>query len=417
MQALPTQDQNRSGLLDALRGFALLGICVANAGYFSLYIFQTTAQKAQFPSAKWDRWLDFLLSAFVDGKFYSLFSLLFGAGFSIIIARQPVTTSNNLTIFFRRLLILAVLGLLHSFLLWDGDILFFYAITGAFLPLFRNYTNKRLVIISLLLLCTPLLFDFCKIITDNRWNISKPFTDAGLYFDQKAGIREDEIPQWLMQHTSYKNLLQWNRSGFWWGWQHRMDTNRLPKVLAMFLLGFCAGRMQLYRLNSHHYALIKKINTWTLLPGILASVAYAAFAQDGQTLPKPGGIWDTLFYALSVSSLSIGYATTLALIYRSHKKLLNWLEPMGQMALTNYIFQTIMGILFYYGFGVGIGGDKGPSFFIPVAILFFFIQAVYSAWWMKRFRFGPLEWIWRQLTYGKSLPLKKQQKSLREFSA
>ena len=129
--------------------------------------------------------------------------------------------------------------------------------------------------------------------------------------------------------------------------------------------------------------------------------------MDDVSLPKPAGIWDTLFYALNVTPLGIAYCLALALWHNSGNSILEWFKPVGRMALTNYIAQAVICLSIYYGIGMGLASRVGPSFFVPVAILIFIVQAIYSKIWLSYFNYGPLEWIWRQLTYGKWLPLRK----------
>lgn len=409
-QASPLQHEERADILDILRAFALLGICMANAGYFSLYIFQKPATMQAMPTATADRWLSWFHFAFIDGKFYSLFSLLFGIGFSIIFLRNKKTGRNGLTIFYRRLIILLLFGLCHSLLLWDGDILLFYALTGMLLPLFRNCSDKTLLMLATALLLSPLLFDLLKVITDGRWNISRPFLLQALATDKKGGITEDNLDSWLMQHRSYSDLLTWSRSGTWWSWQLRLDSNRLPKVLGMFILGLYAGRKEMYTNLEACRPLFRKIQRAGFAVGIPAGVAHAWFEFDHQALPAAMGLFDTLSYALNVVPLSLAYTTTIVLWYMNRRDsiFLQAIKPAGRMALTNYIMQSILGIAIYYGIGFGLGTRVGPAIFLPVAIAIFILQVTYSNWWLRHFSYGPLEWVWRMLTYGRRLRIKKR---------
>jgi uncharacterized protein len=407
----PVQQQERAQILDILRGFALLGICIANAGYFSLYIFQKPEQLALLPTASIDTWLIHFQYAFIAGKFYSLFSLLFGIGFAIIFFQKNAGSKRGLYFFYRRLFILMLFGLIHSFLIWDGDILFFYALAGALLPLFRNSSDKALLTLFIGLLVSPVLADMLKVISGGKWNLSKPFFDIATNYDKKSGITEENIPTWLIVNDSYKDLLVWNRSGFWWGWQLRVDSNRQFNVLAMFLLGLYIGRRKIYSRLQEYKPLLRTVQHWSLGLGIPAGIAYAYFHADGKSLPALSGIWDTISYELNIATLSIGYAVTIALWYLKNNKnhLFKLLQPVGRMALTNYLAQTFFGISIYYGIGVGMGSNIGPSFYIPVAIGVFIIQVIYSNIWFRYFQYGPMEWIWRQLTYGKRLPITKTQ--------
>jgi uncharacterized protein len=405
----PIQPKERAEVLDVLRGFALLGICIANAGYFSLYIFQKPDQLALLSTAPVDTWLKHFEFAFIVGKFYSLFSLLFGIGFAIIFFQKNAGTKKGLYFFYRRLFFLMLFGLIHSFLIWDGDILFFYAIAGALLPLFRNSSDKTLVSLFVLLIISSLFIDMLKVISDGNWNMSKAFFEIATHYDKQAGITENNIPTWLIVNDSYKDLLGWNRSGFWWSWQFRLDSNRFLNVLAMFLLGLYIGRKKIYSKLSEYKPLLRRVQLLGLGIGIPAGIAYAYFNVDGKSLPTSAGMWDTFSYELNVATLSIGYAATIALWYinNTNNKLLQWLQPVGQMALTNYLAQTVFGISIYYGIGAGLGANIGPSFFIPLAIDIFILQVIYSNIWLKYFNYGPLEWVWRSLTYGKKQPMKK----------
>ena len=408
LQTTPILPGERAAILDILRGFALLGIFLANSAVFSLYIMQKPDVIKGWPTAPVDEWLTWGHFVFIDGKFYSLFSLLFGIGFSIIFSRNKARGNNGLTIFYRRLFVLLLFGTAHSLLLWDGDILMFYALTGMFLPLFRNAPDKTLVLLAGVLLLLPLLFDAVKVWTNGRWDLSRPFLKAALARDQQTGITEDNVGNWLIVHKDYRNILDWGRSGFWWVWQMRISSNRPVKVLAMFLLGLYVGRSLIYARLEVYKPMLKRIQGFGLGLGIPAGLLHVWFEQDGKQLPAAAGLWDTWFYALNVAPLALGYAATIALWYVNGKylRLLKPLCYMGRMALTNYIMQSVLGVFIYYGIGLGLGARSGPLVFMPIAAGVFFLQMWISRIWLRYFEYGPLEWIWRQLTYGKRLPFK-----------
>ncbi|MGJ7033214.1 DUF418 domain-containing protein [Niabella hirudinis] len=405
----PVTLNERADILDVLRGFALLGIFLANSAVFSQYVMQQPEVVAAFSTEAIDKWLRYFHFAFIDGKFYSLFSLLFGIGFSVIFFRNKQKGNKGLTIFYRRLFILAIFGLLHIFFLWDGDILFFYALVGMFLPLFRNGKDKTLIILAACLLLSPLLFDLAKVLTDGKWDMSIPFLKAALAHDKTFGLTEDNAGAFLTTHTDYRSILNWNRSGFWFSWFLRLGSNRPVKVLALFLLGLYVGRHFIYSRLQEYKPLLKKVRLFGLGLGIPAGLLHAWFEFDHKRLPAAAGLWDTLFYALNVAPLALGYAATIALWYVNGKYL--WiLQPLryaGRMALTNYILQSFFGVVIYYGIGFGLGAQSGPAVFMPIAVGVFLLQVLYSNLWFRYFNYGPLEWIWRILTYGKRLPLRK----------
>ncbi len=405
MQASPIGIGNRYGVLDALRGFALLGIILANSGYFSMYIFLSPEMRASMPLAGLDKGLEYFHLVFVDGKFYSIFSLLFGIGFYIFLFGKG--QSRRIGLFYRRLFVLFLLGLAHSLLIWDGDILVFYALTGMLLPLFMKFRARTLVILWAVMVMLPLAFDALKVVTDDKLNISKPFYALAIGHDTHSGITQQNVSHWVLYNTSYPDLLNWNRSGVLWSWALRTDGNRIFKVLAMFLLGLAVGKAQLYQRIEELAPGLKQLMYWMLAIGLVGGALKLAAHETGR-LPQPEGLLDTLAYCLNVAPLAVAYSIALALLYRKGNSL-RWLEPMGRMALTNYMIQSVAGLWIYYGFGLGLATRMGPSGFIPIAIVIFALQVVLSHWWFRHFEFGPMEWLWRALTYGKRLPIRKSQ--------
>lgn len=155
----PVKPSERYVILDALRGFALLGICLANYPEFSLYTFQPADVAASMPSAGVDRIVRFLQYVFIDGKFYTLFSLLFGMGFSIILSHAEQKGNGAFRLFYRRMTVLLVIGFLHLMFIWSGDILMLYALMGMVLPLFRNVSNRKMLSWAAFFLLLPVAVD------------------------------------------------------------------------------------------------------------------------------------------------------------------------------------------------------------------------------------------------------------------
>jgi uncharacterized protein len=178
----------------------------------------------------------------------------------------------------------------------------------------------------------------------------------------------------------------------------------------MFLLGFYTGRKMMYAQLENHISLFKKLRLWGLLIGIPACAATFYFEFFEPKIPEPAGLFYAVFYALGVVPLSLAYTSLLCLhwVKKQGNSLFKYLAPMGRMALTNYILQTVFAISIYYGVGLGLGGSIGPAIFIPIGLCVYAVQIIYSTIWFNYFNYGPLEWIWRQLTYGKRLPLRRQ---------
>ena len=162
-QISPVSLSERSDILDVLRGLALLGVLLDNVFGFTGWGFLTQANREALSTWPADGIIGLLEQTFINGKFYSLFSLLFGIGFSIILIRNEQKGINPLKIFYRRLFILLIIGAGHLFLLWEGDILFLYALIGMLLPLFRKCSDKTLLIWAVALIASPILFDIVSV--------------------------------------------------------------------------------------------------------------------------------------------------------------------------------------------------------------------------------------------------------------
>ena len=400
---------DRADILDILRGIALLGICLANYPVISLFIFQSDETRMAMNTAAIDTYLAYFHFTFLDGKFYSLFSLLFGVGFSIMMTRRQQASINPLAIFYRRLFILMLIGLAHALLVWEGDILFLYALLGMFLPLFRKMSDRALLTLWVILILSPLLFDGVKVITDGKWNLSNPLTSIGLRVDERIGINEANLGQWLITHDTYTDVLHWCQSGFVWRWQDLINGNRLPKVLGMFLLGLFAGRRMIYARLEENRSMLKKVQRICLWAGLPASLVHAYLELDQRGLPSAIGMLDTLFYALSVVPLSLFYASTICLLYLNPvwKRRLMAFAPIGRMALTNYVMQSLIGVFLFWGIGLALGAKTGLAWVMMISVAVFTLQVVFSRIWLRYFNYGPLEWIWRQLTYGKRLAMRR----------
>lgn len=409
MSQSPVLQNERADILDILRGLALLGVMLDNLFGFSGWGFLMPAQREALSTWPADATLGFFELSFINGKFYSLFSLLFGIGFSIIIIRNEQKGINPLKVLYRRLIILLIIGAGHLLLLWEGDILFLYAIIGMLLPLFRKCSDKTLLTWVLVLIASPLLFDVMSVLLN--YTNGKFLENMAKLVDKRTGLPvDDSINQYLYNKSNaWQHWRNWQASGFLYRYAYLLDSNRLPKVLGMFLLGFYAGRKMIYAQLENYVSLFIKSRRWGLIVGIPAALACTGFEIFGKRIPNPMGLAHTFFYAVSVVPLCMAYVSVVCLhwINKKENSRIKFLAPMGRMALTNYLMQTIIGITLYYGVGFNLGGNIGPAYFIPIGLCVYALQIAYSNWWFKHFNYGPLEWIWRQLTYWKKLPIRK----------
>lgn len=399
----PVKTSERFIILDALRGFALLGICMANFPEFSLYTFLSPEAAASMPTAVQDKITRYLLYIFVDGKFYTLFSLLFGLGFSIIIRNAERKGVNGFRIFYRRMGMLMLFGLLHLMFIWSGDILLLYALLGMLLPFFRQVPDKKLLGWALFFLILPIGVDLVCEIT--RTNLALPFIRLQETYCAEYGINGTNFAYWLHDAEDYGTVFQFLVQGACVRMQEFIIGNRYFKVLGLFLVGFYIGRNRIYADLEGRKNLLVKVCRLGLIIGLPCSLLYAWSSMGGHPLSDT---LHSLFYFISVYPLGFAYAAGLCLLYLRVKSLSiwKWLAAPGRMALTNYIGQSVIGMFLFYGIGLGWGSTIGLLQTEVIVLAVFLFQMLFSRLWLSGFKFGPLEWIWRMLTYGKWLAIR-----------
>ena len=263
----PVLQNERDDILDILRGVALLGVMLDNLFGFSGWGFLTQVQREALPTWPVDAILGFIELSFINGKFYSLFSLLFGIGFSIILIRNEQKGINPLKILYLRLFILSIIGAGHLLLLWEGDILFLYALIGMLLPLFRKCSDKTLLIWVVVLIASPLLFDAMSVLF--QYKNGYFLENMAKVIDKRTGIPvDDSFNQYLYSKSdTWQHWRNWQASGFFYRYSYILDSNRIPKVLGMFLLGFYAGRKMIHVQLENYVSLFKKVSRWGLIVG------------------------------------------------------------------------------------------------------------------------------------------------------
>lgn len=400
----PISSQERIEILDVLRGLAVCGILIGNMQWFSGYGMMPPAVAQQSTTA--DQITHFLVHFFVEGKFYSIFSFLFGFGFALQITRAEERGDLKASLFKRRLFWLLVIGLLHAYLLWAGDILSIYAVMGFLLILFRKKTNGSLLKWAFALLAIPILTYILLYIL------------VVAFAPPEAGVMPDaatQIDYWneAVTRVSQSNYLQvltdYNLKYIVGRYLGLIFEMRLPKLLAMFLLGFYAYRRGFFQDLSSHQPFIRRVLKYGLVLGLVGNVAFAALAgQEAVFPPSPAGIAGVVAYAFGVPALTLFYIALVATLWQKAvwRRLLAYLAPVGRMALTNYLLQTVICVLIFYGYGFGQFGRSGATTATLIALAIFLFQILISALWLKYFSYGPMEWIWRQLTYRKRLNLR-----------
>lgn len=403
---MPVRKKERFAILDILRGFALVGIAVANFPEFALFTFLKPDAVAAMPTAEADRWVRFLQYVFVDGKFYTIFSLLFGIGFSIIISNAMRRGASGFRIFYRRMAILLGFGFVHLMFIWSGDILMLYALMGMLLPLFRNCSDRTLLSWAAVLLFVPVIIDFaCEFA---GVSLSAGVVRLQQHYCAKYGITDYNFAYWLRDADSYGGVFQFLVQGALVRVQEFVDGNRYFKVMGLFLIGFCIGRRRMYAHTVMRRRMLRRVALAGCFAGLPLSVVYAWSAVNGHPW---GNAAHSLLYFVSVYIVGFAYVAAICLVYNRHPRarVFSLFSAPGRMALTNYIGQSVWGMAIYYGIGLGLGASMGLSLVVPVAVGVWLVEALFSLLWLRFFNFGPLEWIWRMLTYGRRFQLLQKQ--------
>lgn len=410
----PVLPGERIEVLDILRGWAIFGVLLVNMTF----------------DQDWSDLFDKLWSGPVNQgalvvihflfkeKFYSLLSFLFGLGFSIQMGRAKSRGRSFLPFYARKLLGLLVIGLLHS-LVWQGDQLMIYAELGFVLLLFRNMAPRKLLAAAVLCLLASHAF-FGVREARLEWRRLDPQTarqamldDARLASEEREIWAEGAIPVRsrgsFLQNAALNVRIFWRRYS-WSGWYMNILGGEFP----LLLLGLYAGRRRIFQNLEAHLGLARRIFWWGLGLGVVCLPVYLA-AERASTLAWPllSLPLANLLDAIASPGLAFFYAAAIVLLAQRDVWKLRFapLAAVGRMALTNYLCQTLLQIGLFYGYGLGFYGRLGPVALAGVALAFFPVQVLFSQWWLRRFRFGPVEWVWRSFTYRAPQPMRLAAKA------
>jgi len=395
----------RADGLDVLRGFALLGILLAHAPGFSGWDTLPAAQQVVL-GAPADATLQFLRDALIRGKFYSLFSLLFGFGASLQLAsatRQGVSFTRR---FARRQVGLVAIGVVHS-AFWHGDILLTYGLLGLLLIPTARWPTERVLRWALGLFAARFLWSTLMLaaagwisgVGDGAIGDGAGDTDvAGTIAEVTAGYASTEWRAMLAANAHFLRLK----------WLLVLYDGRLFSIAAFFLLGAGLGRL---RLHERVGELRDPLRRTALALGTIGLVGNAVLAAAWPRVelypPSPAGAALGALYAIAVPASTIAGAAALALVWHTRRPAaLAWLAAPGRTALTTYLTQTVVGIGVFYGVGLGLRGTLSLTESLAYALPVFALQAVAARLWLARFAFGPCEWAWRCWTYRRRLPLR-----------
>jgi uncharacterized protein len=395
--------EERIRLLDALRGFALFGILLANIiGWSWGWYAAVAAERAGRPVPAVDQAAQFLHLLLIDGKFYTIFSLLFGIGFALQLARLEGRGADGLAIFRRRLLVLLAIGLIHLVLIWDGDILTLYALLGLTLPFFRGWSDLMLLGLAAALILLPI--PGYALVAAAGIDLNLGLDDFGYrIFAQFGGVQGQEQELAWFRRDGWQAHIAWVLSGWPFRIGGLIESWRIPKVLGIMLIGLWVGRRLVDGRLLADRRLLRRVALAGFAVGLPVNLAYAALGGlDQDTFLA--GFAATIAYAVGVVPLGLAYAASFVLLWDRAAPVLGMLAAPGRMALTNYLMQSLFGIAIFYGIGLGLAARLPVTTVYAIAIAIFAVQILLSNLWLSHFRQGPMERLWRLGTYGRRQP-------------
>jgi uncharacterized protein len=398
----PVSLSERILFIDVLRGMALFGILAANMRAFFAPL-DCYGNIGVLFHGRADVAAQLFIDAFIQGKFITIFSFLFGMGFAIQMSRAEARGVRFLSFYPRRLLALALFGLIHGILIWGGDVLLTYAFSGAILLLFRNRQQKTLLWWAGSLIALPIVVStFFLSIYFTRWHRSwmdpKPPDMAKLH----AVIN-------IYAHGTVRQILAQN----WVEWKNQLPTTGFAiYAAALFLLGMWVWRAGIVQHLDQHKPILRRVCAVCLPLGVGISTYVAAV--NAIVPPARVSLWAWSAGVLWLPGshiLSAGYMSGLALIFlhADWRKFLQPFAAVGRMALTDYLMQSVLCTLFFYSYTTGLFGRIGPAWGLVPTVVLYSAQVLFSNWWLSRYRFGPMEWLWRGMTYGKFPSMRKEQ--------
>lgn len=393
--AVPTAKGERYAVMDVLRGFALFGVMLINIYEFGGEdILITSDQLAALPSASLNETITFWVRLFVADKANTLFAFLFGLGFWVQMERLEARGTPFKAVYLRRAFILLLFGWLHVFGLFAWDILHVYG-TAAFILFFcRKFPDRALLWIGIvLLLFAKPVINYGFEVAGISGQLEEAFSSDATVLAQQTAAQSGDFPAFLSL-MARNTIFGWLLTGGFVAW--------VFYALGRFFMGAWVARKGWIQNASTNLSLFRRWLWPCLIAGFLLELAHLLTEDmvDGLAF----GMLAVTAHAVATPLIAAGYVCALVLIF--HGKTVAWLvkplAPVGQMALTNYVSQSVAIILILtsVGPGLGLAGKAGISTFLPLVIAFFTAQIVFSHVWMKAFAFGPLEWLWRALTYG-----------------
>ena len=418
----PVAKTQRIAEMDIIRGLAILGVFLINMPLFN-------APSQAFFNNKvtgwWPEWNHqaalWFIHTFAQGKFYTLFSFLFGMGFGVQMVRAMEKGQRDITkVYLRRLTVLLVIGIIHFTCLWWGDVLHVYATLGFLLFLLRKAPQKRLLRIAFALALFPMVSTFGYFIFQNvkdkyftseaqrKENEKKDAENLAKRPERRQKIKEDMHRNKVIMSTGTIKEVFLER--------FKEDRRQLPgevgwgvELFTNFLFGLWMARSGLLERVTENLGFFRRAFWIGLIGGL--GLSLLTHWLSGQ-LPDNAPNWQQAligtvqeFISRPLSAVFYGAGLILLAQREFWLRVLAPMAAVGRMALTNYLTHTLISTTIFYSYGFGLYGKVGPAWGLLLCFVIYGLQLPFSVWWLNHYRFGPMEWVWRSLTYGRKQPM------------
>lgn len=404
----PVTDPERIESIDVLRGVAVLGILLLNIQAFAMISAAYMNPTATGELTGINYWVWYFSHLLGDQKFMSIFSMLFGAGVVLMTSRSEQRTGRSAAVHYKRMGWLILFGFLHAHLFWYGDILYSYGMCGLVVYLFRRMRPMTLIILGMIALVVP-----------NLVNLGF----YGLYQILPAEAQEQWYEQQLVSWAPTPEQAQQEIDAYRGGWLDQVPPRSfMAAMFQTFMLaawiGWRAGGlmligMALYKSNvfsaARSYGFYITMAVVGLFVGLVLTMGQIALNEANNWPAMQSMYTYYIVHYWGSFAQSLGYIALVMLFCKSGVLglLQSALAAVGRMALTNYLMQTIICTTIFYGHGFGYYGHLDRVEQLGVVAAVWIVELIWSPIWLKYFRFGPFEWLWRTLTYWKLQPLRR----------
>lgn len=389
------QNHRRILSLDMMRGIAILGIFLVNMlSFHSPFLYIEPLKWWKNPL---DQGIYIFIDIFIQASFYPLFSMLFGYGLVMLSEKTQQKGLSLYPIALRRLFFLLIVGLAHAIFVWHGDILFNYALLGFIFLLFIKLSGKKMLVLGSIFYLMPnlLLLGLLGMAV-----LFMPGEESTVSVPLLAAQSVEIYQQGTFLEITKQRIADWTYTNNVWGLVFMLFT-----LFPLFLIGGGAAKYKWFEKTSQY----RKGFMITFFVTFLLGLSFKIIPYLGEANLATNYMQDMIGGPL----LAISYALMIAYLAEIKwlQKLVTTISNVGRMSFSHYLFQSILSTLIFYQYGLGLYGQVSVAFGTLLVLIIYGSQLLFSMLWLKYFYYGPLEWIWRNFTYGNKQKMRKQQGS------